>query len=123
VRRPGNRVVEIRVAPDVVLGPRGDDERKVERPRRLDRRHHPLDRVRSLVQASGRVEVLDRASDRPGLCDATNRARCALGRLAVAVLEIDGERQLGGGIESSGVRDHVVESRTAVEPSEREREA
>ena len=65
-----DRVVEVRVAAEVVLGPRGEHEREGESPRRLHRSGDPLDRVVEVVEPAGRVVVLDRAADRARLRDA-----------------------------------------------------
>src|SRR5205823_2874726 len=91
--------------------------------RRLDRGLDPLDRVAELVEAALAVVVLDRAADGAGLGGARDGEGGGLRLGAVAVLEVDRDREVGGAIEFRDVRDDLVERDVAVEPAEREREA
>ena len=90
--------------------------------RGLDRRGAALDGLRKIVEPGDGVVVLDRPADRAGRRDAGDRVRGVGGVGAVAVLEIDGERQLGRPVERRRVLDDLVERRFAVEAAERERE-
>jgi hypothetical protein len=118
----GDRVAEIGIAADVVLGSRCQRERKAKPARRLCRRRDPLDRVVQLIDLTGWVVVLDRGADRAHLGDARDRVRRALRIRAVAVLEVHRHRQLRCPIHGSSVRHHLVKSDPAVEAAERERE-
>src|SRR5262249_1875301 len=60
----GDRVVDVWIAAQVVLGPGREREGEVERPRRLDRRGKPLDLLVELVETPCfAVVVLARAAD------------------------------------------------------------
>ena len=76
-----------------------------------------------LVDVAVGVVVLDRASDRTGLGDARDRERSTLRIGAVAVLEVDRERQLCRPVELRNVLDDLLQLRGAVDTSEREGEA
>src|SRR4029077_16116719 len=89
----------------------------------LDRSCEPLDRLLPLVEPSGGIPVLDRPSDRTRLGDALDRTRDARRVRGVAVLEINGDRKVGGVRELLDVCHDVVERGLPVESSEREREA
>ena len=83
----------------------------------------PLDRLGSLVQASCRIPVLDRASDGARLGDALDRVRNSGGVRGIAVLEIHGDGEAGRAVELGHVCDHVVECRLSVQTTEGERES
>ncbi len=95
----GDRVVEVGVAADVVLGARGQHEGPAERPGRLHGRRDPLERVPGVVERAGGVPVLDRASRRPACGRPQHRVRGGLGLGAVAVLEVGGDRERSRGVE------------------------
>ena len=117
-----DRVVEVGVAADVVLGARGEHEREAEAAGRLDGGGDPLDRLVEVVEAPRGVVVLDRAADRARLGGAGD-ARRGVARLgAVAVLEVDGDRQVRRRVEQAHVGDDLVERGVAVRAPERERE-
>ena len=120
--KPLDRVVEVGVAAEEVLGPPDEHEREVERPRRVHRRRHPLDCVVEVVDAAFGVVVLDRAADRAGLGGAGDRARGVLGRRAVAVLEVGRDRQVGRPVELRDVGGDLVEGEDLVRPPEPEAE-
>src|SRR5438067_12247890 len=58
-----DRVVEIRMVADVILGARRQGERKFEPTCRLGGRGDPLGGVMQVVEATGGVVVLDRSAD------------------------------------------------------------
>ena len=72
---------------------------------------------------TGRVPVLDRAADGAHLSSLRDRAGRALGLGAVAVLEVDGDREVGGVDECFDVLGDLVERDPSVQAPEREREA
>src|SRR5919198_3573397 len=86
----GDRVAQVRAAPDQVLRPRGEHEGEAEGLCPLRGRFDALDGVRELVDPPLGIVVLDRAADGPGLRGAANRARRRLGLGSVAVLEVYG---------------------------------
>ena len=116
-----DRVVEIGIAADVVLGACGEREVEVEAARGSDGRRDPLHRHLERVQLAP-VVVLDRGADRAGAGDAGDGARDVLRRGPVSVLEVDRDRQARRPIERAGVLDDLVEGRGAVAPAQREGE-
>lgn len=67
--------MQIRVPADVVLGPRGEREREVQRASRLDCGGDPIDGLVTLVDGAFGIEIFDRATARPGLGDPDDRGR------------------------------------------------
>ena len=120
---PGDRVVEVGLAPDVVLGARGERERERQRAHRLDRGGHALGRVLQIVEPAGGIPVLDRAADRADFGNTADRLRCRLGLGAVAVLQVGRDGEIGRRRQRRDVRGDLVERRAPVRPRQREREA
>jgi hypothetical protein len=117
-----DRVLEVGVAADVVLGARRERERKAQAPRRLGSRDYPLDGVIAVVNLPVGVVVLDRAADRSGRGRPGDGQRRVLRPGAVAVLQVDRDRERGGLIEDADVGSDLVEVDAAVGAPERERE-
>ena len=86
--------------------------------RRLDRGGDPLGCLADLVDPPAGIKVLDRAAGRAGGGRQLDRPGRVLGVGAVAVLEVDRDRQPTGLVDDSHVGDHLVQRRLAVEPSE-----
>ncbi len=113
-------VVDVGIAADVVLGSRGQRERKPQTPRSIDRGGDSLGGVGQLIQVPIGVVVLDRAADRAGRGDARDRERDAVGVSPVAVLEVNRQREISGAVERGRMLDHLVKRDVAVETTERE---
>src|SRR4051812_39308088 len=121
--QPRDRVVEIRVAADVVLRAGGQHEREAECASGLRRCRDAFRRMVAVIQLSRRVVILDRAADRSCLGDAGDRRCGCRGLVPVAVLEIHGDRQLRGLVERGDVRRDLIERHLAVAAAEREGKA
>ena len=119
----GDRVVQIGIAADVVLGAADEHEREPEPAGGLRGGGDPLGGMAGVVEPAGRVVVLDRAAHGAGLGDPDDRLRGVLRLGAVAVLDVHRDRKIDRVGECAGVRDHLVERRLAVEPTQRERES
>src|SRR4029077_2930370 len=76
-----------------------------------------------LVEVAGLIVVLDRTTDCACLGDSLDRARGILRSRAVAVLEVDRQRDLRRPVDRRHVLDDLVERRPAVETPEGKREA
>src|ERR671919_633290 len=120
--QPLNRVLEVGVAPDVVLRPRREREWERQRARRLDGSCDPFDGVRAFVEVAGGIVVLDRPADRACLGDTLDRPRSVIRVGSEPVLEIDGDRKIRRVVECRRMRSDLVEARTSVATAERERE-
>ena len=70
-----DRVVEIGIAADVVLGAGSERERKAEGVSGFGCGRYPLDRKVEFVDVAARVVVLDRAADRAGFRNPGDRER------------------------------------------------
>src|SRR6266516_4508738 len=110
------------IAADVVFGPGRQHERKPEPAHPLRGGRDPLGGVAQLVDPAGWIVVLDRSADCPGRGDPRDREGGAVRVLAVAVLEVDRERQVSRLVDSGRVRDHLVQHHAAVETTEGEGE-
>ena len=117
-----DRVVEVRVAPEVILGTAREREREVERPSRLRGGGDTRCGALGLVEEAAAVPVLDRAADRARLGDPDDRKGGVRGLGAVAVFEVHGDGQVGRPVERPRVLGRLVEADLAVRPSQRERE-
>ena len=80
----------------------------------VDSGRHALDGVPKLVKVPGRIPVLDRAADGARLGDSRDGGRGNVGLLPVAVLEVDGEWEVGRGYERLYVLRHLVQSDVSV---------
>src|SRR5438309_7753063 len=117
-----DRVVEIRMIADVVLGARRQGERKFEPTCRLGGRGDPLGGVMQVVEATGGIIVLDRSTDGTNIGNAPDRDRRTLRIGAVAVLQVNRNRQIRRLVDGGDVPDHLIQRRLAVETAEGERE-
>src|SRR5205807_6391782 len=113
-----DRVVEIGIAADMVLGATGEDEGEPEALGGLGRGGNALDRLLELIEPAGGVPVLDRPADRAGVRRTQDRP-CGV---VVAVLEVDGHWKARGRGYRADVRLDFVERRPTVGPAERESE-
>jgi hypothetical protein len=116
--QPLDRVGEVGVVTDVVLGARRESERKAQSTRGLDRSDDSLGRMRGLIETTRRVEVLDGASDRAGAGCPRDGPCHPPGISAVPVLEVDRHREVRRAVEDGGVLDHLVERHRAVQSTE-----
>src|SRR3954454_12417385 len=106
-----------------VLAAGGEDERRVQGPGRPRRGGHALDGAVPLVDLIRiAVVVLDRAAGRAGLGRARDGPGGVLRRGAVAVLEVNGDRQRRGLVKRPDVLDDLVEGDAAVGPPQGEGE-
>ena len=119
----GDGVVEVGVPANVILGSRGERERKAQTLGRLGGRRHSLHRVVELVDPALGVVVLDRPPDGPGLGDPGDGQRGVLGLGRVAILQIDGDWKARCLIERPGVLDDLIERGIPVQAPQRERKA
>ena len=85
----GDRVIEVGVPPDMVLGPGREREGKVEAARRLTRGGNSLGGALYPIDAVLGVVVLDRAADGARLGDPADRSGGILGTRPEAVLQVD----------------------------------
>ena len=107
--QPPDRVVEVRTAPQKILGARGEDEVALQRARRIDRRSDPFDRQLEVVDRLFRIAgvILDRAAGQSGGLGGEDRLGRAVGAVALAALEIGRNRQVGRRDHFAAMLDHV----------------
>ena len=124
-----DRVVEVGIADEEILAPRGERERERQLARFLDRRADALRREVSGVQPCGpsmqlRVdEILDRRPDQPALRAEPDRLGDDARIVAEAALQVGADRQIGRGDDPADVLHHLVACDRAVPSSDRERVA
>ena len=120
--QPLDRVVEIGPAPQEILGPRGEDEIALQRPRRLDRRRDALDGLGEIVDRVARVAgmVLDRAAGQPGRLGGEDGLGGTFRAVALALLQIGRDRQIGRRDDVAAMVDHLLEADTAIGQAARE---
>jgi hypothetical protein len=118
-----DRVVQIGVATDVVLGPSRQHEREVEAVCRLGGCRDPIRGVGELVDPLARIVVFDRSADgrRPPPRARSPRA-APIGFATVAVLEVDRDGQTDRSVQLLGMLDDLVQCDVAVQATLREGE-
>ena len=108
-----------------VLGARREHEIALQRARRLDRRRHALDGEVEIVDRVVGIAgmILDRAAGEPGGLGGEDRLGGAFGAVALALLEIGRDRQVGRRRHFAAVMDHRLEADRAVGQAAREGKA
>lgn len=98
-------VVEILATMQEVLRAGAEGERKWQRTGRLDRGSNPLQRGGELIDglSGAPAGILDGTTDQTGLGGQADGRGAVLRSIAVAVFQVGGDRQIGGGDDRPGV--------------------
>lgn len=110
-----------------VLRAGAEGERKWQRTGRLDRGSDPLQRGGELIDglSGAPAGILDGTTDQTGLGGQADGRGAVLRSIAVAVFQVGGDRQIGGGDDRSGVFQRLSPAHRAfrIAPAQGERQA